>query len=167
MVVVTAKNASGSASASSARTATVTVGPPVTTGTRPASTKAPAIAGTAAKGAKLTVKAGTWTGAAPIAFGYQWERCEAKTLVCTPIAHATVATYVPVAADVGKRLRVLVTATNAAGSATATSNLTATVAAKAAAVFGCFGAVYLLLALALDVPEASAAVQRARRVLRR
>src|SRR5439155_77838 len=63
MVVVTAKNASGSASASSARTATVTVGPPVTTGTRPASTKAPAIAGTAAKGAKLTVKAGTWTGA--------------------------------------------------------------------------------------------------------
>jgi len=38
---------------------------------------------------------------------------------------------------------------------------------KAAAVFGCFGAVYLLLALALDVPEASAAVQRARRVLRR
>src|SRR5437763_1802393 len=39
--------------------------------------------------------------------------------------------------------------------------------AKAAAVFGCFGAVYLLLALALDVPEASAAVQRARRMLRR
>ncbi|MFL5309917.1 MAG: murein biosynthesis integral membrane protein MurJ [Myxococcales bacterium] len=39
--------------------------------------------------------------------------------------------------------------------------------AKAAAVFGCFGGVYLLLALALDVPEASAAVQRARRMLRR
>src|SRR5439155_21827046 len=74
--------------------------------------------------------------AAPIAFGYQWERCEAKTLVCTPIAHATVATYVPVAADVGKRLRVLVTATDAAGRATAPSNLTATVAAKAAAVRG-------------------------------
>jgi len=39
--------------------------------------------------------------------------------------------------------------------------------AKAAAVFGAFGAVYLLLALALDVPEAYGAVQRARRVLRR
>ena len=39
--------------------------------------------------------------------------------------------------------------------------------AKAAAVFGCFGAVYLLLALAFGVSEASAAVQRARRMLRR
>jgi len=39
--------------------------------------------------------------------------------------------------------------------------------AKAAAVFGCFGGVYLLLALVLEVPEASAAVQRARRMLRR
>ncbi len=38
--------------------------------------------------------------------------------------------------------------------------------AKAAAVFGCFGTVYLLLALALEVPEASAAVQRARRLIR-
>src|SRR5438874_183118 len=38
---------------------------------------------------------------------------------------------------------------------------------KAAAVFGTFGVVYLLLALALNVPEASAAVQRARRMLRR
>jgi WD40 repeat protein len=136
MVVVTAKNASGSASANSARTATVTAGPPVTTGTRPASTKAPAIAGTAAKGAKLTVTAGTWTGTAPITFAYQWERCDVKTLACTAIAHATVATYAPVAADVGKRLRVLVTATNTAGSATATSNLTKIVAAKAAAPRG-------------------------------
>jgi hypothetical protein len=39
--------------------------------------------------------------------------------------------------------------------------------AKAAAVFGCFGGVYLLLALAFGVSEASAAVQRARRMLRR
>jgi putative peptidoglycan lipid II flippase len=39
--------------------------------------------------------------------------------------------------------------------------------AKAAAVFGSFGLVYLLLALALDVPEAHAAVQRAKRVFRR
>jgi len=39
--------------------------------------------------------------------------------------------------------------------------------AKAAAVFGCFGAVYLGLTLAFGVPEASAALQRARRLLRR
>jgi len=38
---------------------------------------------------------------------------------------------------------------------------------KAAAVFGCFGVVYLGLTLAFGVPEASAAVQRARRILRR
>ena len=35
---------------------------------------------------------------------------------------------------------------------------------KAAAVFGSFAAVYLLLSLALDVPEASAAVRRVRRL---
>jgi putative peptidoglycan lipid II flippase len=35
---------------------------------------------------------------------------------------------------------------------------------KAAAVFGTFGAVYLLLALALDVPEASSALRRVRRL---
>ena len=39
--------------------------------------------------------------------------------------------------------------------------------AKAAAVFGCFGAVYLGVTLAFGVPEASAALQRARRLLRR
>src|SRR5438874_4373493 len=39
--------------------------------------------------------------------------------------------------------------------------------AKAAAVFGSFGVVYLLLALAFGVPESRAALQRARRLLRR
>jgi putative peptidoglycan lipid II flippase len=39
--------------------------------------------------------------------------------------------------------------------------------AKAAAVFGSFGAVYLLLALAFGVPESRAALARAQRLLRR
>jgi hypothetical protein len=39
--------------------------------------------------------------------------------------------------------------------------------AKAAAVFGVFGAVYLALCLLLDVTEAYGAVQRVRRVFRR
>jgi Ca2+-binding RTX toxin-like protein len=94
------------------------------------------IVGSAAKGAKLTVQNGTWTGTTPITFAYQWERCDVKTLACTAIARATAATYTPAAADVGKRLRVLVTASNTAGSTTATSNLTTTIAAKATAPRG-------------------------------
>jgi hypothetical protein len=42
---------------------------------------------------------------------YAWQRCNANGRICTPIAGATAATYVPVAADVGHALAALVTAT--------------------------------------------------------
>jgi hypothetical protein len=48
---------------------------------------------------------------------------------CADLAGATGESYVPVQADVGSTLRVAVTASNSAGSATATSNPTAAVAA--------------------------------------
>jgi Concanavalin A-like lectin/glucanases superfamily len=47
---------------------------------------------------------------------------------CADIAGANAQTYVPVQADVGATLRVVVTATNTAGSATATSAPTAPIA---------------------------------------
>jgi glucose/arabinose dehydrogenase len=88
----------------------------------PANTALPAVSGQAKEGQELTVSNGSWTGSAPITFAYQWLRCSTNSLgSCSPIAGATANSYTAVAADVGARLRATVTATNAAGSASATS----------------------------------------------
>jgi len=80
-------------------------------------------------GRSLTATDGSWNGSLPMTFGYQWLRCSTPSVgSCAPIASGgTATTYVVQAADVGFRLRVAVTATNAAGSATATSNSTSPV----------------------------------------
>ncbi len=80
---------------------------------------APEITGTAKEGQRLSATSGTWSGKQPIAFAYQWERCNP---VCFTIADATKSTYVLVNGDVGFTVHVVVTASNADGSATATSN---------------------------------------------
>ncbi|HSL63870.1 MAG TPA: PA14 domain-containing protein [Gaiellaceae bacterium] len=99
-------------------------------GTAPANTALPSISGQPKVDQLLTVSDGTWTGSTPMAFGYQWLRCAMNGASCTPIAGATAKTYTPVTADVGSRLRATVTATNAAGSASATSAPTAGIKRK-------------------------------------
>jgi len=71
----------------------------------------PAITGTAASGQTLTASTGGWTGTAPIAYAYQWQRC-ASTGVCSNIPGATTSTYGVTAADVGYQLQVVVSASN-------------------------------------------------------
>jgi hypothetical protein len=85
----------------------------------PTNSVAPAITGTAKEGQRLSATSGTWGGKRPIAFAYRWERCNP---VCFTIADATKSTYVLVNGDVGFTVHVVVTASNADGSATATSN---------------------------------------------
>jgi fibronectin type 3 domain-containing protein len=116
-VTVTASNAAGSASSSSVVTALVT-------GAAPVNTALPTISGTAKEGQLLSATTGTWTGTATITYAYQWQQCSPS---CTNISGATVATYRLVAAQVGKTIKVVVTATNGTGSASATSAATATV----------------------------------------
>ena len=88
----------------------------------PANTGLPTISGMPREGDPLTASPGTWAGA-PSGFAYQWLRCTSTAPTsCTTIGGATVATYVPTSADVGRRLRVRVTATNSGGSTAATSN---------------------------------------------
>ncbi|HKP91424.1 MAG TPA: hypothetical protein VJT75_15775, partial [Thermoleophilaceae bacterium] len=125
-VVVTATNPGGGTSATSAQSATIDPNPP-------ASTSAPSIAGTARDGQTLMALDGTWTGTPAIAFGYQWRRCDSAGAGCADIAGATAFTYGLVSADVGRTIRVVVTGTNAGGSASATSAQTASVAAAAPA----------------------------------
>jgi hypothetical protein len=124
-VSVTATNAEGSASAESAQTAVVT---PVTA---PVNTAEPVASGSPVEGATLTTTTGAWTGTG-ITYAYQWVRCEADGGLpdgsnCPTIAGATSSGYTLTSDEIGKRLRVQVTASNSAGSTTATSNPTATV----------------------------------------
>jgi len=131
-VTVTASNDDGSAQATSDATAEVTQGTPV-------NEAEPQISGNAVEGQTLTASNGTWEGAQPMTFTYRWVRCGASGgnpdgTDCTVISGATNSTYVPVAADVGSRLRVQVTATNSVGGTTEASNATAEVSAARAPV---------------------------------
>jgi hypothetical protein len=113
-VTVTAANGGGSASQTSAPTAVV-VGVPK-------NTSKPTISGSAKVGVTLTAQPGTWTDT-PTAYSYRWQRCSSN--VCKDIPGATASTYTLTRSDKGHPVRVAVTATNAAGSATATSAKTA------------------------------------------
>ena len=89
-------------------------------GEAPKITSAPSITGSAVVGVRMTVSDGEWSGS-PIAYGYQWERCDSSGEGCTPIAGATNANYKPTVADAWHTLVVAVSATNGAGSVSATT----------------------------------------------
>jgi hypothetical protein len=98
----------------------------------PKNTTEPKISGSPVQGATLTATHGDWTGTDPIGYAYQWVRCptsggKSDGSDCAVISGATTTSYVVGSADVGKRLRVRVTAVNADGSATAASNATGTI----------------------------------------
>ena len=86
----------------------------------------PSIMGRPIDGAQLSATQGVWGGTPPFTFGYQWLRCTINS--CQPISGANGATYLLTSSDVAYRLEVLVTASNAAGAATAESDQTAIVA---------------------------------------
>ena len=91
-------------------------GPPPPPLDPPVNTVAPAISGTPQVGQTLTSTTGTWTGAATITYARQWRRNGSA------ISGQTGTTYVVVSGDIGAAIDVLVTATNADGSASADSN---------------------------------------------
>lgn len=91
----------------------------------PKSVEGPTISGHAEFGEKLTATTGKWTGQpAAMKFTYHWDRCDASGSGCARIRPATAQSYEANAADVGKTLRVEVTASSAAGQATAVSEPT-------------------------------------------
>jgi hypothetical protein len=115
LVVVTARNSDGATDAS------------VNTGTigrranSPQNTAIPTISGTLREGETLTANPGVWAGTEPIAYTYQWQRCDSNGGNCGSVAGATSRTYAVTAADVNRSVRVIVTARNAGGSRAATS----------------------------------------------
>jgi hypothetical protein len=118
----TATNAEGALSAQSAPTAVVTAQ------TAPVDTAEPLISGSAVEGATISTSTGTWSGTS-LTFTYQWVRCDAGGGLpdgsdCPSIPGATSSSFTLTAADIGRRLRVQVTAKNDTGSGTATANPT-------------------------------------------
>lgn len=115
--LVTASNAAGSSSAASAPTTVVLPLPPV-------NEDPPTISGIAGQGETLTASPGDWLTAAAPTYAYQWQRSGDGGAVWDDVPGAGQATYVPTAGDVGFLLRVVVTAANAGGSASAASAAT-------------------------------------------
>ena len=108
--------------ATSAATAVVGGGAPVA----PSNTGLPVVSGTAQEGLTVTASSGSWSGTAPISFAYQWRRCDSSGGACVDVG-GNASSYVLAGADVGSRMRVVVTASNGAGSSTAVSSATAPV----------------------------------------
>jgi hypothetical protein len=116
--IVTATNVAGTASSTSAASHQVVA--------VPRSRNAPRISGKAAVGHRLAAGRGRWTWT-PTKFRYQWLRCSASGGRCVAIKKASRATDRVAKKDAGHRLRLRVTATNAAGGRSASSRATARV----------------------------------------
>lgn len=116
-VRVTATNFVGSSAAYSVSTAPVAARPPV-------SIVVPRVSGAALPGAILLATVGEWSGTAPISFTYQWQVCDAPDVSCADLPGEAAPVMRVTAAHRAKRLRVVVTATNAGGSASAESDST-------------------------------------------
>jgi hypothetical protein len=92
---------------------------------KPVATTPPVISGDPTVGQTLTTSRGSWRNS-PGRFAYAWSRCDvgSNSTACTPIAGATAPAYTLVAADQGFTVRSHVTATNAQGTTSATSDPT-------------------------------------------
>jgi hypothetical protein len=126
VVLVTAINASGSATANSHPSAVITPAAPP-----PAVT--PTIVGKPIVGTQLVADPGQGAAAATQKYAFQWERCDRNGAGCVNVAGATGQTYGVLKADVGHTIRVQVKATNPYGSTTSESKATGVVTEQATA----------------------------------
>jgi hypothetical protein len=115
-VTVVATNKDGTGSATSRPTAVVQA-----TGSAPKNTSPPTISGNPQESSTLTASNGTWSGTAPIAYSYVWQRCVGTGGNCADIPGATNSTYALTSADVAHTVRVNVVAKNSRGSTLASS----------------------------------------------
>jgi hypothetical protein len=137
VVVVKASNKNGETSADSAPSGAVAAAPVPEPGVVPPSpATSPTVTGTPKQGQTLTAGPGSWNGTLPLVYAYQWQRCGSSGTGCADVAGASGQTYALASADVGATMRVAVTASNSAGSATAASAPTAVVTSSATTSWG-------------------------------
>jgi hypothetical protein len=80
----------------------------------PVNTVPPTITGQAIVGSQLTASNGSWDQPI-VVFGYQWYRCDQAGASCSPIGGTNAQRYEVRVEDVGRTLRVVVSATNGQG----------------------------------------------------
>jgi hypothetical protein len=119
---------SGPAGVSSALSAASTAVPALA----PQNTSLPQVTGKAQLGQTLLAGVGVWAGTIS-SYAYQWLSCDAGGASCTALVGATKTSYITKSADIGRTLRVRVTATGPGGTTTADSPATAPVAPLAIA----------------------------------
>jgi FG-GAP-like repeat len=90
----------------------------------PRSTTPPTIYGTNRQGQTLKSTSDGWTGSTPIILRYQWKACDSNGNRCTDIPTATSQSYTLTRSDTRHTVRVMVIATNSAGTRSITSNAT-------------------------------------------
>jgi hypothetical protein len=99
---------------------------------RPTAKELPSVTGTAREGDTLTAAEGTWEDGNNLTYAYQWQRCDAAGANCADIAGGATKGYLAQAADVGKKLRVQVAATDTDGSSQAVSATTRDIVSRGA-----------------------------------
>jgi RHS repeat-associated protein len=123
-VLVTASNGAGGNYASSPVSAVIAAD-------TLANISLPAVGGSPHAGGTQEADPGEWSGALPISYGYQWQRCNSSGAECTNITGANVRGYTPTEAMISSTLRVTVTASNSEGSLSETSPVSPPIAASA------------------------------------
>ena len=118
--LVTVSNGVGVAAAQTAPTAVVEA-------EAPSNTVVPVVTGDWVDGGTLTSDTGTWDGTQPLTYSYQWQRCDSVGNGCSNLFGATDETYTLTGDDIDQVVRVVVTASNSAGSSSAISVVTAPV----------------------------------------
>ncbi len=75
---------------------------------------APAVTGSAVVGEVLSATTGTWAATGALTFSYDWQTCTdpADEATCSSVGAASDASYTVAAADLGKAVRAVVTATD-------------------------------------------------------
>jgi Ca2+-binding RTX toxin-like protein len=91
------------------------------TSTQAGNVAPPTIAGVTREGEILRAQPGAWSGALPLTFAFQWLRCDGVGGGCTPIHGIAGSEYQLTSGDIDATIRVSVTATNKAGSTSASS----------------------------------------------
>lgn len=119
VVLVSASNAAGTAAPVTSKPS-----PLISAAGAPAFKTGPTVSGDAVVGEPLVATTGTFSGGIARKVAFQWQSCDQNGANCRDIAGATGASYGIRAADVGKTIRVQVTASNDAGSVSNTSNPT-------------------------------------------
>jgi streptogramin lyase len=92
----------------------------VTVPPAPALLTAPTVSGAAAVGALLEASVGSWSHE-PTSYSYQWQVCDPSGVQCEDIPGATGSTLTVGATEVGRTVRVAVSAANLGGTTVATS----------------------------------------------